>query len=266
MARTRPHVLSPRCASVLSALILLSGCELLDSPASVAGDIDVVMQPAETPGTTYAIHVSGACSSDYSAPLGVWDGVTSISAEVDQHDSMATATADLASVLDQYCVGKSWCYVLTYSNGGGVVSKLFAESATQWNIAYVINSASNEGGSELGEFGLLSDLVGCDIATEIQPSFQRSWNHNDTNGNAFYMVGGYNGMFLTSWFLPGEDDGVVAYHSSAGASSMGSYTNLCEPTLWANHFIVGSCSGYDLTHAEMKRQHICLLDGGGPCH
>lgn len=221
----------------------------------------------------YVIHVGGVCSVDFTGvgkgdddpePLGVFAGVDSVDAQVDQRDTMSKATADMKAVLDAYCLGDDWCYIYTFSNGGATISRTLSVYDTRWNIYYVLNSASNEGGSELSYTGwLASAALGCDLAGDVGPSDHRNgWNHNDTDGVGFSMIGAYGGPWYTAMLLPGQDDGTVPFHSSGAMNDTYAADNLCQDDRqWANHEIAWTCEGYDLDHAGMKMKGLCELGG-----
>src|SRR5262245_9355660 len=66
--------------------------------------------PVAAHAGVYNIHLGGMCSTNFvegngSGRLGTWPGETSINASVDQRDSMAAATVQLAQLLDTYCLG-----------------------------------------------------------------------------------------------------------------------------------------------------------------
>src|SRR5215813_3812820 len=112
--------------------------------------------PITARADTFDIHVGGICSTDFGSTLGHWTGETSVNAPIDQRNSMATATTQMAATLDQFCTGNNLCFVYVYSNGGAVISRTLALFSTPWNIAYVAAAASNEGGSEIGGTGFLA--------------------------------------------------------------------------------------------------------------
>ncbi len=220
--------------------------------------------------TTYRIHVGGMCSTQFlggkgGGTLGNWSGSTSINAAVDQRNSMSTATTQLAGILNQYCTGSNWCYLYTYSNGGAVISRTLSLYSTNWNIGYVLNSASNEGGSEIGGTGWVGEIFGgCTLAGHIGTSDHRSgWNHDDTNGETIYGTGGYDGWWYSSGFLPGEDDGAVAYHSAGALNDTYNVDWLCYQSQYhySNHYTAWTCEGYDLDHYGMKMKGICMTGG-----
>jgi hypothetical protein len=218
----------------------------------------------------YDIHVGGICSTNFSGGngngrLGSWPGETSIDAYVDQTESMDTATADLVSTLNTYCTGGNLCYVYVWSNGGAVMSRTLSIYGDAWNIGYVVASASNEGGSELGGTGWIGEVFGgCYLAGHIGVSDNRNgWNHDDTGGVITGMIGGDGWLapYAQSAVLPGHDDGAVAEESSGGYASTGSYSNICGSNKWTNHQAWWSCEYGDLNHYDMKEKGVC--DDGG---
>jgi hypothetical protein len=260
----------------------------MHSRTLVAIVVALSFAPVAAEAATYNLHVSGVCSYNWTDSLGsqdwftddtmgYWAGETSISASVNQTSSMSTAVADLKTQLDTYCLNGNLCYIYAWSNGGAVMSKVLATYDTAWNIGYIYTSSNNEGGSELASGDWLSEfLAGCSLASYVRPgNFRTAWNHNDTNGKVFYQVAGDIGpswalWYATSGLLPGDDDGIVALHSAGGATCGGSssgcsVTNMCSAARWSNHSIVGTCYGYSLDHAAMKRKAICNDGGGGNC-
>jgi hypothetical protein len=240
----------------------------------LAAAVAITAVPVIASAGVYDIHVGGMCSTQFTGGkgggyLGYWPGETSVNAAVDQNDSMATATAQLAGVLDTYCTGNNICYVYTYSNGGAVISRTLSLYATPWNIGYVANSASNEGGSEIGGTGWVGELFGgCYLAGHIGPSDMRNgWNHYDTHGRIIGGIGGNGWLFPYAQHsaLPGHDDGAVAAHSAGGYASASSYSSLCYAGKYTNHQTWWSCEYGDLDHYELKMKAICNDGGASGC-
>lgn len=94
----------------------------------------------------------------------------------------------------------------------------------------VVAGASAEGGSELANIGSLGGLAG-GLNNSLRPSAARSFSH--ATGAPTYHGGGSNSVAVPTWgvlsspltsaTLPGEDDGAVAYHSSLGKASTGTW-------------------------------------------
>ena len=198
-----------------------------------------------------------------------WDGVSRIS----------TTNGHIRAALDCYCTGNNWCYVATHSAGdlnfsyalslyGG--STRYVRNAspnssgvcgttggtqTGWNIKWVDVASGAAGGSELANLGewAVSDPLTTDLKTANARSM---FNHNQTRGVMFYMFAGAKGSLHAS-LLPGQDDEALAYHTTGGLSSTGSFCNpgdwFCDDTLeygtggsykgstyvpkWSNHYV-----------------------------
>jgi hypothetical protein len=89
------------------------------------------------------------------------------------------------------------------------------------------------GGSELANIGewAASDPLTTDLRTSAARTL---YNHNTTRGVQLYLFAGARGTFY-SGILPGQDDEALAYHSTGGLSSTGSFCNpgdfFCDDTL-----------------------------------
>ena len=210
----------------------------------------------------YILHIGGMCSQGWNDTLSSKSGYTSIDVKAVQtnHSGLADGSHTVGIYLDSCCTGSNLCYVINYSGGDNVVGHRFANSSTNWNINWVGTSAGAGGGSELsGNF--LADIFGpCDYAGHLGVSEARnSYNHNDTNNETVYHIGGYDGWWYSSWLLPGEDDGAVAYHSAGAITNNVSTSNLCTGPKFSNHVIAWTCSGYNLDHYEIKTKFMSNL-------
>jgi hypothetical protein len=236
----------------------------------------LVAVPALASAAVYNLHVGGVCSTYYTngkgspSSVGQWsDGSISINCNVDQRNSMSTATSHLKSRLDQYCTGGNSCWIYTYSNGAAVVSRTLSIYSTNWNINAVMNSAGNAGGSELSSMSnwVVEIFSNCALISHIYPSIHRSgWNHNDTNGNVITHIAGKGTIWwtfgLTSSYLPGNDDSVVAFHSAAGNSNTNAYTNVCSSPKYSNHYgVSGRCGGESEHHQNISKKFVCITGG-----
>jgi hypothetical protein len=98
-----------------------------------------------------------------------------------------------------------------------------------WNIKWVRAAASSSGGSELADIGAwtTSEPLVQDVRTRTARAM---YNHNNTRNIWFYMYAGARGA-MGSFILPGQDDGVEAYHSAGGISGS-SGRALCNPGDW----------------------------------
>ncbi len=129
------------------------------------------------------------------------------------------------------------CTVTCHSTGCPIVGKLLASGWSQHlNVLSVVAGGSAEGGTELvdGTFGItqlvgiLGQLVDYVSDYNIGPGWnvnagllgvgyvRASYNHHAPGTVPWIHHAGYNGSALTSWVLNGQDDGVVAHHSSCG--------------------------------------------------
>ncbi|MCB9542495.1 MAG: hypothetical protein H6703_08615 [Myxococcales bacterium] len=235
-------------------------------------------------GTTYLLHVGGICSQSFTvgskgengARLGRFDGVQSVDLTIDQRESMATAVRQMVAHLDRYCAQDD-CIVYTYSNGSAVISQTLATHADdRWNVLWVMQVASNEGGSEISDNFLAAPVTrlgfACPLADEIGPSDHRAgWNHNDTAGAIVYTLAGRDEWWYTGgfpdFFGGSANDGAVAYHSSGGLNDTYHISDdepwLCyQPQYhYANHQPAFTCEGLDLDHNAMIMAGIDALGG-----
>jgi hypothetical protein len=199
----------------------------------------------------------------YWGPSSIPAGVNKKAVNWDGYNSISTENGKIRNALDCFCTGTNWCYIATHSagdlmmgytlasyggssrikknaiaNSSGQCGNLDGTSQVGWNIKWVRAAAGAGGGSELADagVGLVSDPLVKDLRTTTARAM---YNHNDTRNIWFYMYTGAKGV-LYSFLLPGQDDEVVAYHSSGGVSgsSGGSY---CNPTdFFCNDLTLGT--------------------------
>ncbi|HEB89902.1 MAG TPA: hypothetical protein ENI85_10060 [Deltaproteobacteria bacterium] len=241
-----------------------------DSSCTTYGDCCADYQPvcnantgcAPNSGGRYILHVGGMCSQGWNDAMSSKAGYTSIDVKAVQtnNSGLSDASHTLGIYLDQCCTGSNLCYVINYSGGDAVMGHRFANSGTNWNVNWVGTSAGAGGGSALSG-NLLADIFGpCDYSGHLGRSEVRNaYNHNDTNGETVYHIGGYDGWWYTSWLLPGEDDGAVAYHSAGAVTSVTGTSSMCTGPKWTNHVAAWTCTGYDLDHYGMKNKFISNL-------
>ena len=72
-------------------------------------------------------------------------------------------------------------------------------------------------------------------------------------------IGGYDGWWYTSWLLPGEDDGAVAYHSAGAVNYTASTSSMCKSPKYTNHYAAWTCTGYNKDHYGMKTKFISKI-------
>lgn len=189
----------------------------------------------------------------YWGPDTVAAGVNKRAVNWDGYGRISTTNGRIRDALDCYCTGTNWCYIAGYSAGdlqigyalslyggttrdvtnatpdsSGVCGKTGGQQ-TGWNIKWVGIAAGAAGGTELANLG--SWAVSDPLTSDLKTSTARAmYNHNETRAKWFYMFAGAKGTAY-SFTLPGQDDEVIAYHSSGGVSgsSGGSY---CNPRDW----------------------------------
>lgn len=225
----------------------------------------------------------------YWGPAGVEAGVNKRAVNWDGYSRIAGQNALVRDALDCYCTGDNWCTIAAYSagdlmigyaldlyggtqrykkdgvpNAAGQCTNTDGRTQTGWNIKWVDVAAGAAGGSELANAGAWA--VSEPLVSDLKTSTARAlYDHNNTRGRLFYMFAGARGTAY-SGLLPGQDDEVVAYHSSGGVSgsSGGAYCNprdwFCNDlTLgagpngggrakWTNHSVLFRDDGEDFNH------------------
>jgi hypothetical protein len=193
-------------------------------------------------------------------------------------ETLARSNIHVVRALDCFCTGTSACYVAAHSTGDAQIGYALARlggtqrpkknpdrvkengecedaggTQTGWNIRWVAVAGGAAGGSELAPLGKWGTLVGLNdpILRDLDPRVMRSrYDHDQTHGVVFHMFVGYDGTAM-SGLLPGEDDGVVAYHSAGALAEIGSFCNSgCDGVLtkgsgpasdgtrkWRNHTV-----------------------------
>jgi hypothetical protein len=205
-------------------------------------------------GRTGGGQVGNHADFSYWGPATTAAGVNKKSVNWDGYNRISTTNGNIRDALDCYCTGNNWCYVAAHSagnlqigyalslygtstrtkknavpNGAGQCGNLDGSTQSGWNIKWVNVAGGAAGGSELADAGdwALSEPLVSDLKTSTARAL---YNHNSTAGKWFYLFAGAKGT-LYSFVLPGQDDEVIAYHSSGGisGSSGGSY---CNPADW----------------------------------
>jgi hypothetical protein len=187
----------------------------------------------------------------YWGPSSVAAGVNKRAVNWDGRSRIASQNYRIRDALDCFCTGPNWCYVAAYSAGDlmiGYALDLYGGTAryrknpataldgkcsnsdgtTQvgWNIKWVDVAAGAAGGTELADAGAwaLSEPLVSDLKVATARSM---YNHDNTRGRMFYLFAGADGAGY-SGLLPGQDDAVIAYHSSGGVSGSSGHT-YCNP-------------------------------------
>jgi len=226
--------------------------------------------------TNYSLWINGrgagGASGNYSdfsywGPLRADIGVNPKAVNWDGYNSIASQNGKVRNALDCFCTGANWCYIATFSAGDPMMGYTLANyggstrqvrdavpakagvcglsggangttAQTGWNIRWVRAAAGAAGGTELSDVGAWT--TGEPLVRDLKTATARAmYNHNDTRGVWFYMYAGARGTAY-SFLLPGQDDEVVAYHSSGGvAGSAGSA--YCNPRdWWCNDLTLGA--------------------------
>ena len=192
-------------------------------------------------------------SFNYWGPASVAAGVNKKAVNWDGRSSIASQSGLIRNALDCFCTGNNWCYIATHSAGDLILGYTIANyggsarqrknavaasngvcgnaggSQTGWNIKWVRAASGSGGGSELADIGAWTTSE--PLVQDVKTSTARAmYNHNETRGIWFYMYAGASGG-LGSAILPGQDDGVEAYHSAGGVAGS-SGTSLCNPGDW----------------------------------
>lgn len=165
------------------------------------------------------------------------------------------AQTSLYSVMETRCKGSNRCKVICHSAGCYATEYFLDKTTATYNIDWVFASSSAAGGSELADVAFWASN---DMVSALKTGNARgSYNHNDTKGVGFYALAGYDGDWYSAWYLPGEDDGAVSFHSTCGHSSKGSH-NVCNQAKYSNHYIWGgnSTSGYNSSKLGYDRTHV----------
>jgi hypothetical protein len=228
-------------------------------------------------GTTTTLYIHGRNTDGLPVGWSYWltqrPGINAVPVNWVGSDPIAQTNATIRNALDTYCTGNNWCYVACHSAGCAQIGYALALYGTtggvdSWNIYWIAAAGSAEGGSELAA---LSDLIGgvVPLDEDLDPSVIRQmYDHDATNGVSHYMFAGagYSDSEpkadADGALLPGDDDLVVAYHSSCGVNNT-AYTGTHT---WCNStdFI---CTGNSLSlgsHSYLWQDHVIeYLDTGG---
>jgi hypothetical protein len=248
---------------------------------------------SEAGATNYSLWIHGRNTSQstqpgnyadfsYWGPSGTNAGVNKKAVNWDGVGRISEQNYRVRDALDCYCTGSNWCYIAVHSAGdlqigyalalyGGSVRNVKNASpgadgkcgntgATQtgWNIMWVDVASGAAGGSELANIGAWA--VGDPLTDDLKTGAARSlYDHNQTRGVWFYMFAGASGT-MYSGALPGQDDEVVAYHSTGGVSKTGSF---CNPGDWfCDGNLTSGTSATSNNIAKWSKHWVELVDTG----
>ncbi len=253
----------------------------------------VALAALSSQATNYSLWINGRTGGGqignyadftYWGPSGTAAGVNKKAVNWDGYNHISSQNYLIRDALDCYCTGANWCYIAAHSAGNlmiGYALDLYGGTArykktpspnssgqctnsdgttqTGWNIKWVDIAGGAAGGSELadaGSWALSEPLVG-DLKTSTSRAM---YNHNNTRGKMFYMYAGAKGT-LYSGILPGQDDEVVAYHSSGGVSgsSGGSY---CNPSDWFCNDLTLGTGANEGGRAKWTNHSVAFRDDG----
>lgn len=231
---------------------------------SAALAVMALLVTPEASATNYTLWIHGRNSATTQAgnyaDFSYW-GSTSTPAGVNKQavnwngtQRIAVENGRIRDALDCFCTGKNWCYIAVHSAGdlqvgyalslyggtarpkknatpdsSGVCGNLDGSTQTGWNIKWVDVASGAGGGSELADMGdwAMSEPLVSDLVTTTARAL---YDHNTTRSLWFYRFAGAKGT-VYSGILPGQDDEVVAYHSSGGVSGS-SGSSQCNPGNW----------------------------------
>lgn len=204
-------------------------------------------------------------SFTYWGPASTAAGVNKKAVNWDGKSHIADQNYLIRNALDCFCTGSNWCYIAAHSAGDLMIGYTLANyggsarykktpapdasgqcsnsdggTQTGWNIKWINVASGAGGGSELADIGswAVSDVLTQDLKTTTARAL---YNHNNTRGIWFYMYAGAKGT-LYSAVLPGQDDEVVAYHSTGGVSGSAGAA-YCNPADWfCNDLTLGTAA------------------------
>lgn len=190
-----------------------------------------------------------------SSKCGVWKGIAPVGDYIlvgydGRKDPLlaepTSGTVRLLQMLNKYCrrdQGQS-CRLVNESLGGftgaATISK-YNQSGT-YDILYATQLVSAEGGSEIASLGdtainilravfninsgPIDDLADSRSAIQalVVTKARSSFDHNRVNGSMFYHLAATKSIWIAEPFLPGQDDSLVAMHSSCGYRTSGAFS------------------------------------------
>jgi|GEM_PF-2564216 len=219
-----------------------------------------------------------------SSKCGVWKGISPVGDYIlvgydGRKDPLlaepTSGTVRLLQMLNKYCrrdQGQS-CRLVNESLGGftgaATISK-YNQTGT-YNILYATQLVSAEGGSEVASLGdtainilravfninsgPLDDLADSRSAIQalVVTKARSSFDHNRNNGSMFYHLAATKSIFIAEPFLPGQDDSLVAMHSSCGYRTSGAFSKCmgekvksCDLCFWERAKTVTPFEGHKM--------------------
>ena len=197
----------------------------------------------------------------------------------------------LLQILNKYCrkdQGQS-CRLVNDSLGGftGAGTIALYNTTGIYNILYSTQIVSAEGGSEIANLGdtaieilkIVFNLTGewtrelvethDAIQALVTTSARGRFDHNRSNGTMFYHVAANKSIFIAEPFLPGQDDTLVAFHSSCGyretnafSKCMGEKVRSCSWCFWEKKHLVTAWDGHRM-HPAVPLTGLEIQHAGG---
>jgi hypothetical protein len=243
--------------------------------------------------TNYSLWINGRTGGgaignyndfSYFGPPDVAAGVNKKSVNWDGRSGVASQSGIVRNALDCFCTGTNWCYIAVHSagelligytlanyggtarpvtnaqpDGAGVCTGGTGGTQAGWNIRWVRTAAGSAGGSELADIGAWTTSE--PLAQQQKVATARAlYNHNETRNIWFYRYAGAAGS-LYSFLLPGQDDDVVAYHSSGGVSGSGGGA-FCNPRDWFCHDLTYGSGPNQGGRAKWSFHSVVFRDDG----
>lgn len=256
-------LLARRSLACVASVALLAGCGAPIEPAEDEGVRGDAVAPASF---TLWIHGRAVSSppavGDY-GDFSYWGAAEDAAGPRPRavnwggRERISTSNGAVRAALDCFCTGDDWCVVAAHSAGDAQIGYALAmfgdgerpvtdgvpdgsgrcgetgEEQIGWNILWVDVAGGAAGGTELADLGhwAVSDPLTGDLRTT---AIRAAYDHGATQGAWVHHFAGASGG-AGSALLPGQDDGVVAYHSAGGLSAPGRFCNpgdsLCSDLL-----------------------------------
>jgi pimeloyl-ACP methyl ester carboxylesterase len=234
--------------------------KLLVALASAAAALVAFATPSAASAADYVVHVHGRTQTTWTNTWYSMSGWTNVKCDYEaKYNTLAQSNVTVRSCLSSYCTGSNRCILVGYSNGNHQIQYTqthYPGSLT--NLLYVEAGGSAVGGSELADAaqpiqnfldwfgGSFEVFYGNGVDATLTVSGARNaYNHDVHNGKTTYHTVGntdaFDGLWwLTAGILPGDDDGVVAFHSAFGCRNSGSQGSGCSK--WNGHVADTYCN------------------------
>lgn len=167
------------------------------------------------------------------------------------------AQTNLYTVLEATCKGANSCVIVCHSAGCYASEYFLSNSTATYNVKRILASSSAAGGSELANAAFWTSTGMVDALKT--GNARGSYNHNNMKGIGVYAIAGFKGTLTgASVIMGGEDDGAVAFHSTCGINTTGSYNNCLSGTRYSYHYIwnVVANNSWDSGKNGYYRTHV----------